>query len=164
VKRSVHTGKYIKVIEQLAAEMGNAHGWQRRAAERLGISTPHLTRILKGDREVGRMLAERAVERLGLDPAYFSDSRKIQRPSKASPRADRPELEALLRRFDAAAATAEDVFALARAVVEAPAVREAQAILDMRKPRNEKELGALFMAASRLIAALPNARKTRDKR
>jgi hypothetical protein len=163
VKRSVHTAKYVKVIEQLGAEMGNAHGWQRRAAERLGISAEHLTRILKGDREVGRMLAERAVERLGLDPAYFSDSRKTTVVSGA-PAVVGHDLEVLLSRFDVGAATAEDVFALARAVVEAPAVREAQTILDMRKPRNEKELGALFMAASRLIAALPNAGKTRHKR
>jgi transcriptional regulator with XRE-family HTH domain len=162
VKRTLHTAKYIELVEHLAAEMGHAHGWQRRAAERLGISTPHLTRILNGEREVGRMLAERAVERLGLNPAYFSASTKNRSFLHGSVHDVRAaELERLLSRFDAGVATVDDVFELARAVAEAPAVREARAILRTKKPRTEREIGALFMAASRLVAAVPRAKKKR---
>ena len=112
--------------------------------------------------EVGRMLAERAVERLGLNPAYFSvntESRSLLHGSVHDVRA--AELERLLSRFDVGVATIDDVFELAHAVADAPSVREAQAILRLRKPRNEQEVGALFMAASRLVAALPRGRKKR---
>jgi hypothetical protein len=57
-------------------------------------------------------------------------------------------------KLESGAGTASDVYALARAVVDSPAVQRAQSILKIPAPKSEQQTGALFMAASRLIEDL----------
>jgi transcriptional regulator with XRE-family HTH domain len=163
VSRSFTTKRYIEVVERLAAQLGRAHGWRRRAAERLGISESHLSKILSGERDVGRELAERAVERLGLDPSHFSEGATGERRAAASSvPIGGAEIKRLLKKVDAGKASVADVYALARAIAEAPAVAQAQAILKRLEPRTEKDVAALFIAAAKLASAI--AKPARKKR
>ncbi len=145
------TARYVALAQKLGAECGHARGWRRRAAERLGISESTLSKILSGTRVVGMDLAERAIERLSLQPGYFW----AEEPgSGRQPRPDEIELKVLLDRFNSRTADAADVYCLAHLVAENPAVMQAQKILKIRQPKSEKELGALFLEVSRLIDLL----------
>jgi hypothetical protein len=151
VSRTDLTARYIQLVEELGREMQHKRGWRRRAAARLGVDEPTLSKITRGERTVGWELAERAVERLELDSSYFSShGRPVSAKSTGSQR-DRAAVDALIAKFDTGIATTKDVYALARAVADAPAVVQARAILKTRQPRTEQQVGALFLAASKLI-------------
>jgi transcriptional regulator with XRE-family HTH domain len=154
VSRTDFTARYIQLVEELGRQMQHKYGWRRRAAEKLGVNQPTLSKIMRGERTVGWELAERAVERLGLDPSYFSTLASTGPAKLTGTQRDRAALDALIARFDARVATTKDVYALARAVAEAPAVVQARAILKTRQPRTEQQVGALFLAASKLIELL----------
>jgi hypothetical protein len=56
--------------------------------------------------------------------------------------------------LEAGTATVKDVFALAKAVAEDPAVLEARSILASKPLKTQQQIGALFLSASKLLAAL----------
>jgi hypothetical protein len=156
VTRADLTSRYVELIEQLGDKTGRAHGWRRRVAEQLGINESTLSKILKGTRVVGMDLAERATERLKLSSNYFwahrqPGLRKDRGPVKA---AHKDAIQGLIAKFEDRTATVADIYALARAVAEAPSVLQAQEILKSRKPKSEQEVGGLFLAASKLIDSL----------
>jgi transcriptional regulator with XRE-family HTH domain len=148
VARSDLTAKYIELAKKLGEAMGYAHGWRRRVAERLGIDESMLSKILNGSRKVGWRLAERAIENLELDPAYFSGAVQPRGRKLGSARG------AIIARFASGTATVSDVYALARAVAESPASIQARAILKTRPPKSEQQIGSLFVEASKLIDLL----------
>lgn len=150
------TSRYIELVEHLGDELGRAHGWRRRVAEQLGINDSTLSKILKGTRVVGMDLAERATERLKLSSDYFwADRQPSPRKERGRVTAEPKEaIQSLIAKFEDRTATVADVYALARAVAEAPSVLQAQEILKSRKPKSEQEIGALFLAASKLINSL----------
>jgi transcriptional regulator with XRE-family HTH domain len=153
VPRPDLTARYIKLAKELGEGMGYAHGWRRRVAERLGIDESMLSKILSGNRKVGWRLAERAMEKLALDPTYFSGP--VRKAGKPAPR------HSLVSKFESGTATVADVYALARAVTEAPSVAQAHAILRMRPPKSDQQVGALFGAASKLLDLLRAEREFR---
>lgn len=150
------TARYIALVEQIGDESGKAHGWRRRAAEKLGIGESTLSKILKGTRVVGMDLAERAIERLELNRAYFWTETPAS--SAAGSPVD-PELEALLAKFEGRKADIADIYALAKATAESPSVVQAQKILKTRKPQSEQKIGALFLEASKFISLLETTTK-----
>jgi transcriptional regulator with XRE-family HTH domain len=154
--RSDLTSRYVELVGQLGDKTGRAHGWRRRVAEQLGIDESTLSKILKGTRVVGVDLAERAIERLKLSSDYFwVEHKPSQRKAQPGPNTVHVKaLHGLIEKFDQRTATVADIYALARAVVEAPSVLQAQEILKSRKPKSEQEIGALFLAASKLIESL----------
>ena len=154
------TARYVELVEELGKELGHEHGWRRQVAEQLGIDQPTLSKIMRGDRQVGWELAQRAAERLKLDPGYFAGSRSRARSGTAGPPTTIDELGARIR---AGIASTKDVYALARAVAANPAVAQARAILKMKQPRTEQQVGALFVAASRLLDLLEE-REGRSKK
>ncbi len=154
VSRADFTSRYIQLVEELGRQMQHKRGWRRRAAERLGIDQPTLSKIMRGERTVGWDLAERAAERLDLDPSYFSSLRAAGAGKSSGLQRDRAAVDALIAKFDARIASTKDVYALAKAVADAPAVVQARAILKTRQPRTEQQVGALFLAASKLIELL----------
>lgn len=145
------TARYIALVEELGKELHHEHGWRRKVAEQLGVDQPTLSKIVRGDRQVGWELAQRAAERLKLDPGYFAGSRSRARSKKAAPPARIDELGARIR---AGIASTKDVYALARVVAADPSVVQARAILKMKQPRTEQQVGALFVAASKLLDLL----------
>lgn len=148
------TARYIQLVEELAERLGNARGWQGQVAEQLGIDQPTLSKIVRGDRKVGWELAQRAVQRLKLDPGYFSGAASGRARKPAAQPYPSNEIGELTAKIRAGIATTKDVYALARAVVEDPAVAQARSILRAKRPRNEQQIGALFLAASKLIDLL----------
>jgi transcriptional regulator with XRE-family HTH domain len=150
VSRTDFTARYIQLVEEIGRQMQHKRGWRGRAAEKLGVDQPTLSKIMRGERTVGWELAERAAERLDLDASYFSSQGGGPAKSRGSKR-DRAGVDALIAKFDAGIATTKDVYALAKAVAEAPTVVQARAILKTRPPRTEQQVGALFLAASKLI-------------
>lgn len=148
------TSRYIQLVEELAERHGSARGWQGQVAKQLGIDQPTLSKIIRGDRRVGWELAQRAVQRLKLDPGYFSGARASRAGRPADEHRLPAEVEELVAKIRAGIATTRDVYALARAVVDDPAVKQARAILRSKRPRSEQQIGALFLAASKLIDLL----------
>lgn len=148
------TARYIKLAKELGEAMGYAHGWRRRVAERLGIDESMLSKILGGSRKVGWRLAERAIDNLALDPTYFSET--AEKLGKSAPPRD-----PVVAKFESGTATVADVYALARTVTEGPSVVQAQAILKTRPPKSEQQVGALFVAASKLLDLLRAEKKGR---
>lgn len=148
------TARYIQLVEELAERLGNSRGWQGQVAEQLGIDQPTLSKIVRGDRKVGWALAQRAVQRLKLDPGYFSGARAGRARASAAEQYTSSEIDELSAKIRAGIGTAKDVYALARAVAEDPAVTQARSILRAKRPRNEQQIGALFLSASKLIDLL----------
>lgn len=60
MSESEFTAKYRKLIDEIGAELGYAHGWKVKAAARLGITPSHLSRVLHGRRGVGVAVLIRA--------------------------------------------------------------------------------------------------------
>jgi hypothetical protein len=54
-----------------AKEHGKTHGWQRWAAEVLGISAGHVRLLMNGDRKAGATVIDRAIQRYVHSPSYF---------------------------------------------------------------------------------------------
>jgi transcriptional regulator with XRE-family HTH domain len=150
------TRRYIQLVDALGDQMGRKHGWRREVAEQLGVDPSTLSRILKGTRPVGWELAERAVEQLGIDRSYFSSNVQpasvLKRGSSESPEGER--LLALVQKVEAGSAAVADVYELAREVQDSSPAKSARAILKTPPPKSEQEIGALFVAASRLIEQL----------
>lgn len=144
------TARYVALANQLGEKTSHARGWRRRVAEDLGVDESTLSKILNGSRAVGIDLAERATERLRLPSDYFWTDRD---EPKSEDRRSSPNksLEALIRKFDERRADIDDVYALAKHVLEAPSIVQAQKILKKRKPKSEKQIGSLFLEASKLI-------------
>jgi transcriptional regulator with XRE-family HTH domain len=157
VTRPDPTQRYLELIDQLGRAIDRPRGWRRRVAEQLGIDESTLSKIVAGNRVVGWELAERAVERLKLPGDYFlSRGTEIQLPEPAGKsRQHRRNLSTnLIEKLEAGTATVKDVFALAKAVAEDPAVLEARSILASKPPKTQQQIGALFLSASKLVAAL----------
>lgn len=150
------TARYIQLVNQLGDDLGRPRGWRLRVAEKLGVDAPTLSRILRGNRQVGWDLAERAIERLRLQPHYFTGRAASKgagvvpsiTPSVAS---DGDKLGELVRRLETGSARQADVYALARAVAESSAVERARRIIKTPAPRTEQDIGALFVAAAHLV-------------
>jgi transcriptional regulator with XRE-family HTH domain len=157
VTRPDPTQCYLGLIDQLGRAMDRPRGWRRRVAEQLGIDESTLSKIVSGKRVVGWDLAERAVERLKLPVDYFlARDAEVRLPEPArkpsSYRSD-PRTK-MIDRLEAGTATVKDIFTLAKAVAEDPAVLEARSILGTKPPKTQQQIGALFLAASKLLAAL----------
>jgi transcriptional regulator with XRE-family HTH domain len=152
------TPRYIQLVNELGDEMGRTRGWRRRAADRLGIDESTLSRILKGTRSVGWDLAERAIERLDIEREFFTSERapgRAIRPLRRGQRHRKGTLLAdLIDKFESGTATVADVYELARAVEDSPPVHSARVILKTPAPKSEQQIGALFIAATRLIEQL----------
>lgn len=71
--------RYLALVEQLAVEYERKRGWQRRSAERLGISPSHLQQIVTGGKQPGIEIIERAQTRLRLRSEFFLDP-KLRAP------------------------------------------------------------------------------------
>lgn len=157
VTRPDPTQRYLELIDRLGRAMDRPRGWRRRVAEQLGVDESTLSKIVAGKRVVGWELAERAVERLKLPTGYFlqQDAEiQITEPAGKSRRHRRDPSTNLIERLEAGTATVKDVFALAKAVAEDPAVLEARSILASKPPKTQQQIGALFLSASKLLAAL----------
>jgi transcriptional regulator with XRE-family HTH domain len=64
-------GRYRLLLEQISDEHGGERGWQTRAAERLGVKPEFVNMVMK-DRRSGELDAiGKAMDRLGLDAAFF---------------------------------------------------------------------------------------------
>ncbi|MEO8178508.1 MAG: helix-turn-helix transcriptional regulator [Deltaproteobacteria bacterium] len=151
------TPRYLELIDQLGRAIDRPRGWRRRAAEQLGIDESTLSKIVAGKRVVGWELAERAVERLKLPNDYFvprAPEIQLPEPPGKSRRQRREISTILIDRLEGGTATVKDVFALAKAVAEDPAVLEARSILASKPPKTQQQIGALFLSASKLLAAL----------
>ena len=150
------TARYIQLVNQLGDDLGRPRGWRLRVAVKLGVDAPTLSRILRGNRQVGWDLAERAIERLRLQPHYFTQAAAFKGatvvPSNPPPvPSDDDKLGELVRRLETGSARQADVYALARAVAESTAVKRATRIIKTPPPRTEQDIGALFVAAAHLV-------------
>ncbi len=152
------TQRYLELIDQLGRAIERPRGWRRRVAEQLGIDESTLSKIVSGKRVVGWELAERAAERLKLPVDYFltreAEGRRPELGETSAPGRGVSRTKKLIERLEAGTATVKDVFALAKAVTEDPAVLEARSILASKPPKTQQQIGALFLAASKLLAAL----------
>lgn len=165
VPRPDPTQRYLELIDRLGRDMDRPRGWRRRVADQLGIDESTLSKIIAGKRVVGWELAERAVERLKLPGDYFlPQDAESKRPnsSEASGSHQARAPAKLIERLEAGTATVKDVFALAKAVAEDPAVLEARSILASKPPKTQQQIGALFLSASKLLTAL-RERESRSK-
>lgn len=151
------TQRYLELIDQLGRAIDRPRGWRRRVAEQLGIDESTLSKIVAGKRVVGWELAQRAAERLRLpSDCFLPRGTEIQLlgPARRSRRHRRDISAILIDRLEAGTATVKDIFALAKAVAEDPAVLEAHSILASKPPKTQQQIGALFLSASKLLAAL----------
>ena len=159
------TQRYLELIDQLGRGMDRPRGWRRRVADQLGIDESTLSKIMAGKRVVGWELAERAVERLKLPADYFLPRDGEAGRTKAAESSGSYRSGAytkLVDRLEAGTATVKDVFALAEAVANDPAVLEARSILATKPPKTQQQIGALFLSASKLLTAL-RQRESRSK-
>lgn len=62
----------LRTFEADAA--GERGGWQREAADALGISQAMVSKIAQGDREPALKAISEAIRRLHIDPDYFFDT------------------------------------------------------------------------------------------
>jgi transcriptional regulator with XRE-family HTH domain len=157
VTRPDPTQRYLELIDQLGRGMDRPRGWRRRVADQLGIDESTLSKIVAGKRVVGWELAERAVERLKLPADYFLPRDAEMERTKAAGSSGSYRSGAytkLVYRLEGGTATVKDVFALAKAVANDPAVLEARSILATKPPKTQQQIGALFLSASKLLTAL----------
>lgn len=90
------TRQYLALLRQVVQEEG---GNISAAARRLGVSQPTASLMLSGQRSVGREAIQRAVDNVGVDPAWFFDAAAEGRDYHdylGSPDEDPPALAAFL--------------------------------------------------------------------
>lgn len=155
------TQRYRELIEHLGRKQKNARGWQARAAEQLGISAQHLSRIHAGKKVVGWDLAQRAIERLSLPPDLFTRDNAflwfLQREkgevSQARLGTGGPARE-WIQAVSNYEVSSDEIRALAKKVLELPVFTRAQKIARSRPPRTEENEEQLREQATFLAAAL----------
>lgn len=65
--------RYRLLVDQLGEEHGRpARGWKTKVAQALGVDPTYVTKISKGQREVGLAAAERAARHLGITLDFFT--------------------------------------------------------------------------------------------
>lgn len=64
--------RFRDFVAEVERELGGAHGWRTSVAKRLGVSLPHLSRILAGKRRVGASTMQRAASEWGFSLEYFT--------------------------------------------------------------------------------------------
>jgi len=78
------------LAEQIADDVGRAHGWKTAVAQRLGISPSLLLHVMEHRRGVGQATVQAVCRKLGLDGAWFMDralrSRDFRAYLRSSPR------------------------------------------------------------------------------
>ena len=69
--RAHRTRRYLELVDALGEELGGGYGWKAKVARVLGISRSYLSRLMKGNRQVGSDAITLAMSRLKLQPGFF---------------------------------------------------------------------------------------------
>ena len=64
--------RFRLLMEQIAAE--RERGWQRWLADKIGVSAGMISSIVAGNKEPGMTTIAGAIEKMGIDEAYFFDA------------------------------------------------------------------------------------------
>jgi len=153
--------RYIALVKQLGEAQGKRRGWQTDVAKRLGVHRSFISRVVRGDRSgVSSGVIEKAIFGLNLQPDFFYAEthgaphyRTYMNPAIAIEALPIAITEPVLK-FGDGKAEPDDLYALARAVLDLPFVRHAQAMLAGKPHKTAPEIGSLYVVAEKLIGSL----------